>query len=157
MAWYLTLATVEGDEELQKQGIVEVFYANGALDRRDLIVRHLTLGFAGLLAFPIRFAALHFCYDNPQMYKEVNSKLLLNMFSSGKTPLVELEKLSEWGYQLVIVPSDLQRAAIFGMNQALQAIKATGHTGALEAQMITFSEREDIVKTAEYLKMDSVF
>src|SRR5690606_3679016 len=37
---------------------------------------------------------------------------LLNMFRGGKTPPVPLPRLRELGYRVVIVPSDLQRAAI---------------------------------------------
>src|SRR5918994_1875273 len=40
---------------------------------------------------------------------------LLNMFEGGKTPLVDLGRLRALGYRIVIIPSDLQRAAIRAM------------------------------------------
>lgn len=65
MAWYLALAAVEEDEDIQKQGFVEIFFANGALGKQRQISEHMTKGFGGLLSLPIRFAGIHFCYDNP--------------------------------------------------------------------------------------------
>src|SRR3546814_195554 len=48
---------------------------------------------------------------------------LINMFKGGKTPFMPASRLAELGYKFVIVPSDLQRAAIKNMQNALDAIK----------------------------------
>ena len=37
---------------------------------------------------------------------------LLNMFWGGKTPVVPKEKLEAWGFNLMIAPGDMQRAAM---------------------------------------------
>ncbi len=37
---------------------------------------------------------------------------LINMFEGGKTPLLPVPRLEAFGYHLVIIPSDTQRAAI---------------------------------------------
>jgi len=79
---------------------------------------------------------------------------LLNMFEGGKTPLVPLGRLHELGYLIVIIPSDLQRAAIHAMQEALAAIKRDGNSRSVAARMASFTEREAIVGTAEYLKLD---
>lgn len=79
---------------------------------------------------------------------------LINMFHGGKTPLVPVPRLSELGYKLVIIPSDLQRAAIGAMQKALAAIHRDGHSGRLDARMVSFHEREEIVGTAVYLERD---
>jgi 2-methylisocitrate lyase-like PEP mutase family enzyme len=79
---------------------------------------------------------------------------LLNMFEGGKTPFVPLDRLRALGYRIVIIPSDLQRAAIHAMQEALVAIKRDGHSRAVAARMASFTEREAIVGTAEYLKLD---
>jgi len=76
------------------------------------------------------------------------------MFEGGKTPLVPLARLHELGYRIVIIPSDLQRAAIHAMQEALAAIKRDGNSRSLAARMASFTEREAIVGTAEYLKLD---
>ena len=45
---------------------------------------------------------------------------LINMFEGGKTPLVPLDRLAALGYRIVIIPSDLQRAAIRAMEDTLR-------------------------------------
>ena len=79
---------------------------------------------------------------------------LLNMFEGGKTPLVPLARLHALGYRIVIIPSDLQRAAIRAMQDVLAAIARDGNSRALAERMASFSEREAIVGTADYLKLD---
>jgi 2-methylisocitrate lyase-like PEP mutase family enzyme len=79
---------------------------------------------------------------------------LLNMFEGGKTPLVELDRLQALGYRIVIIPSDLQRAAIRAMQEVLAAIRRDGNSRSLAGRMATFAERETIVGTADYLRID---
>ncbi len=76
---------------------------------------------------------------------------LINMFYSGKTPLVPTEDLKAMGYQLIIIPSDLQRAAVTAMREVLNVIKRDGNSGAIADGMMTFQEREQLVKTKEFL------
>ncbi len=78
---------------------------------------------------------------------------LINMFQGGKTPLVPLPRLGELGYRIVIIPSDLQRAALYAMQQTLAAIRDDGSSAALAGRMISFDEREAIVGTADYLAL----
>jgi hypothetical protein len=66
----LALQTLENDVEVQKQGIVEVFFSNGALMKLPRINEHLTKGLVGLLGLPIRYAGIHFCFNNP-LFKPV--------------------------------------------------------------------------------------
>lgn len=84
--------------------------------------------------------------------QQVPGPKLINMFHSGKTPLVSSERLKELGYQLIIIPSDLQRAAMAGMKHVLSEIYQSGNSGAVADQMLTFSQREQVVKTQEFLK-----
>ena len=79
---------------------------------------------------------------------------LINMFQGGKTPLVPLARLGELGYRIVIIPSDLQRAAMRAMEEVLEAIRRDGHSAALAERMATFQEREDVVGTRSYLERD---
>jgi 2-methylisocitrate lyase-like PEP mutase family enzyme len=79
---------------------------------------------------------------------------LINMFFSGKTPMVPLPVLRDLGYQLVIVPSDLQRAAIAAMERTLAAIKADGNSMRLADEMISFAQREEIIGTAAYTELE---
>ena len=78
---------------------------------------------------------------------------LINMFQGGKTPLVPAGRLAELGYRIVIIPSDLQRAAVWAMQRTLEAIREDGSSAAQAERMITFNEREAIVGTAGYLDL----
>jgi 2-methylisocitrate lyase-like PEP mutase family enzyme len=79
---------------------------------------------------------------------------LLNMFEGGKTPLVPLARLRALGYRIVIIPSDLQRAAIRAMQEVLAAIQRDGNSRAVAGRMASFAEREAIVGTTDYLTLD---
>ena len=76
---------------------------------------------------------------------------LINMFEGGKTPLLPVSRLQELGYQLVIIPSDTQRAAIKAMQRVLATIAHDGSAAAMRGDMVSFAEREAIVGTASYL------
>ncbi len=86
-----------------------------------------------------------------QIAKHIPQPKLINMFYGGKTPLVPLDELQKMGYALVIIPSDLQRSAIYAMQQTLQAIKKDGDSKSLADQLTTFDEREKIIGTKDYL------
>ncbi|HEV8439173.1 MAG TPA: oxaloacetate decarboxylase [Methylomirabilota bacterium] len=79
---------------------------------------------------------------------------LINMFQGGKTPLVPLARLRELDYRIVIIPSDLQRAAIRAMEEVLVAIRRDGNSAALAERMASFAEREAVVGTSSYLARD---
>ncbi|KCB33919.1 putative carboxyvinyl-carboxyphosphonate phosphorylmutase [Bordetella hinzii CA90 BAL1384] len=81
---------------------------------------------------------------------------LINMFYGGKTPLVPIDELSALGYQLAIIPSDLQRAAIHAMQKTLAQIRETGDSSALAEELTSFKEREEIVQTRRYLALDAL-
>ena len=88
---------------------------------------------------------------------EVNAPLLINMFWGGKTPLVPVKQLATLGYRIMIVPSDLQRAAIRAMQRAAAAIHQHGHTKALAEDMVSFAEREKIIGLAEVQELQQRF
>jgi len=76
---------------------------------------------------------------------------LINMFHGGKTPLLPVARLRELGFHIVIIPSDLQRAAIKAMQRALTAIARDGSSVNVLADMAAFDERETIVDTDAFL------
>jgi 2-methylisocitrate lyase-like PEP mutase family enzyme len=79
---------------------------------------------------------------------------LINMFQGGKTPLLPVGRLEALGYNIVIIPSDLQRAAIKAMQRALECIARDGSTAAMTADMASFKEREAVIDTAGYIARD---
>ena len=76
--------------------------------------------------------------------------LLLNMFEGGRTPSVPLRELQELGYRFVIVPSDLQRAAMRAMQRVAAEIAAAGDSRGLSQDLATFAERDAIVDKATW-------
>jgi 2-methylisocitrate lyase-like PEP mutase family enzyme len=82
----------------------------------------------------------------------ISQPKLINMFEGGKTPLVPLARLQTLGYQIVIVPSDLQRAAIRAMEDVLAIIARDGNSAAFADRMASFGAREAIVDTDGYLE-----
>jgi len=79
---------------------------------------------------------------------------LINMFQGGKTPLLPVARLETLGYNIVIIPSDLQRAAIKAMQRALDCIAREGSTAAMTADMASFKEREAVIDTPAYIARD---
>jgi len=90
-----------------------------------------------------------------EIARRVPGPKLMNMFYGGKTPLVPLQELAALGYQLVIVPSDLQRAAIHAMKKTLSELKRSGDSHAMAQALTSFSERELIIQTEKYLALDN--
>ena len=89
-----------------------------------------------------------------QISRELPCSKLLNMFWGGKSPVVPRERLEELGFNLVIVPGDLQRTAIYAMQEAARAILRDGHTESLTGAMASFDDREAAVNTAYYMELD---
>jgi 2-methylisocitrate lyase-like PEP mutase family enzyme len=80
----------------------------------------------------------------------LQAPLLINMYSGGKTPIVSMNELRRLGYRIAIVPSHLQRAAIRGMQRALELLQRGDVSAAEDSDlMVSFHEREEIVGFAE--------
>src|SRR5579871_1513117 len=86
--------------------------------------------------------------------KSVSGWKLINMFEGGKTPLLPASRLQEFGYHLVIIPSDTQRAAIKAMQRVLGAIGSDGSSASMRSDMVSFKEREALIGTDGYLERD---
>lgn len=86
--------------------------------------------------------------------RQVPAPKLINMFQGGKTPLVPLARLHALGYRIVIIPSDLQRAAIRAMEETLTAIRRDGNSASVADRMASFRDRETVVGTDDYLAID---
>jgi 2-methylisocitrate lyase-like PEP mutase family enzyme len=89
--------------------------------------------------------------------RDVHAPLLINMFWGGKTPLVSTARLAELGYRIMIVPSDLQRAAIRAMQRAAAVLYQQGNTASIAEEMVSFSERENIIGLSEIEELQKRF
>ncbi|MCJ8321221.1 MAG: isocitrate lyase/PEP mutase family protein [Colwellia sp.] len=86
-----------------------------------------------------------------QISIRVKGPKLINMFHSGKTPLVSSDRLKSLGYQLIIIPSDLQRASMKAISEVLEVILKKGNSGSMESKLVSFKEREEVVQTNQFL------
>ncbi len=89
--------------------------------------------------------------------REVHAPLLINMFWGGKTPLLPPARLAELGYRIMIVPSDLQRAAIRAMQRAAAVLRQQGNTASMADEMVSFAEREQVIGLAEVEELQRRF
>ena len=99
--------------------------------------------------------------EAPQSEEEIVSvadafdlPLVINMFQGGKTPLLPADRLEELGYAIMIVPSDLQRAAISAMQTAAATLFAEGSTASIADRMISFADREQLIRLDDYAALD---
>lgn len=92
-----------------------------------------------------------------EIAKRLPGLKLINMFAGGKTPLIPVQRLEALGYHLVIIPSDIQRAAIKSMQRVLAAIALEGSAASMADDMVSFKEREALVDTAAYLERSRLY
>jgi 2-methylisocitrate lyase-like PEP mutase family enzyme len=83
--------------------------------------------------------------------------LLVNVFKGGKTPMLPVQRLEKMGYRIAIYPSETQRAGIFAMRQVLSLLKREGTTEAMDTQLTTFKERDDLVALDEWQAIERKF
>jgi 2-methylisocitrate lyase-like PEP mutase family enzyme len=83
--------------------------------------------------------------------------LLVNVFKGGKTPMLPVQRLEQMGYRIAIYPSETQRAGIFAMRQVLSLLKREGTTEAMDAQLTTFRERDQLVALGEWQGIERKF
>lgn len=87
--------------------------------------------------------------------KDITQPKVINMFYGGKTPLISSKVLEQMGYNLVIIPSDLQRSAIKAMQHTLRTINLQGDSSSMADSLVSFKEREEIIETDKFFKFAS--
>ena len=96
-----------------------------------------------------------------QVNQSVDCLKMLDLYpgtesSLPKNLLMHPDQLVQLGFHLLVYPSDLQRAAISTMNRVLHQLKTTGHTQAMANEFVSFSERDAIVATNDYLNLGNL-
>jgi methylisocitrate lyase len=77
--------------------------------------------------------------------REVNGPLLANMTEFGKSPLLSLQKLTEFGYRMVIYPQTAFRVSMFAAGQMLRDLKTSGSQAGWLDRMQTRQELYDLL------------
>jgi len=87
--------------------------------------------------------------------RSISAPLLINMFEGGRTPLLPAADLAALGYRVMIVPSDLQRAAIRAMQTVADALFRDGSSAAVRDQLASFADREEVVDLTAWTALDN--
>lgn len=91
-----------------------------------------------------------------QIASAIPQPKMLNMFQGGKTPYLPNDELSRLGYNLVIVPSNLQRAVIGCIQTLLRHMKDDEHEKV--ADMLTaFGVRDTAVEMDRYVAQEQSY
>jgi PEP phosphonomutase and related enzymes len=75
----------------------------------------------------------------------VDQPLLANLVIGGKTPMVSASELAEAGYGIVLYANAALQGAVFGMQNALTALRDTGQITEDDNLVVGFAERQRLV------------
>jgi 2-methylisocitrate lyase-like PEP mutase family enzyme len=87
--------------------------------------------------------------------RAVSAPLVITMAEGGRTPLMPATRLQELGYALLLVPSDLQRAAIFAMQGAARTLLREGSTAGFADRMVSVAERDRSVGLDDWIALEN--
>lgn len=76
--------------------------------------------------------------------EEIDAPVMANMVEYGKTPMFTAEELEEFGFDLVIFPNSLMRAAMVTMVDTAEHIQEEGTTGDILDQIASFDLRNEL-------------
>jgi methylisocitrate lyase len=77
----------------------------------------------------------------------VKVPLLANMTEFGKSPLLSLDQLAEFGYRMVIYPQTAFRVSMFAAGQMLRDLKSTG---TQESWLDRMQTRKELYELLDY-------
>lgn len=75
----------------------------------------------------------------------VDQPLLANLVIGGKTPMVSAPELAEAGYGIVLYANAALQGAVFGMQNALTALRDNGRVSEDDNLVVGFAERQRLV------------
>lgn len=78
--------------------------------------------------------------------QEVPGAHIVNMVEGGRTPLLGQQELAAMGFTLIIYANSAMRAAVYGVRTVLQHLHDTGSTIGASDQLITWEERQALVR-----------
>jgi 2-methylisocitrate lyase-like PEP mutase family enzyme len=83
--------------------------------------------------------------------------LFINRGGAEKTPHLSAGTLEKMGFSIVIFPGDTQKAAGQAMLEVLRVLKETGNTEAVQAKMMGFHDRFELLGLSGYRKMEAAW
>jgi methylisocitrate lyase len=129
--------------------------ARGVTGMNDAVERALAYRDAG--ADVIFIEALQGEAEFAEFAKKVPGPLLANMTEFGQSELLDIKKLEQLGYRIVIYPVTLLRLALKSARDGLQQIKQAGHQRELLPAMLTRQELYDLLGYSGYEERDRAY
>jgi len=87
----------------------------------------------------------------------INAPLLFNMTEGAQSPFFSAPALQQFGYKIVIFPNTLLRVALRAIQESLAIMKTEGSTASLLPRMVSWEERQRIVRLYEYATLEREF
>jgi hypothetical protein len=77
--WYLAMGNLADDEDIQRFGLVLVVYCVGPFKMAEIDREMMTHGMDYSHGLPLRYSALHYCFDDPRLRPVISfSKLIVD-------------------------------------------------------------------------------
>ncbi len=92
-----------------------------------------------------------------QIPRSLGVPQMCNMVEGGKTPVLPRETLEAMGYRLICYANAALRGAIQGMQTVLQGLARDGTTDKVLDQMVSWQERQRLVRLPEYNTLEAQY
>jgi methylisocitrate lyase len=89
--------------------------------------------------------------------REIQAPLLANMTEFGRSPLLDVERLGELGYRLVLYPLTAFRASLKAAQETLAGLVKQGHQRDHVPRMLTRAELYDLLGYSAYEARDRAY
>ncbi len=89
--------------------------------------------------------------------RDIAAPLVFNMTEGAETPLFSARELESFGYRIVIYPNTALRVAMRAVQESLAILKAEESSASLLPRMVSWEQRQRVVRLGEYEKLDQEF
>ncbi|OEU97048.1 isocitrate lyase/PEP mutase family protein [Streptomyces oceani] len=89
-----------------------------------------------------------------QITRDVPGRHMANMVEGGLTPLLPREELGDLGFSVALYANAAMRGAVLGMRTVLDHLRKHGDTRDAEDLMISWSERQNLVRKPHFDALD---
>jgi 2-methylisocitrate lyase-like PEP mutase family enzyme len=83
--------------------------------------------------------------DELRQIGQLSAPQLVNVVIGGKTPMLELDELRDYGFSLALYANAALQASVKAIQDVLSTLKSSGSLIGAESKMATFAERQRIV------------
>ena len=92
--------------------------------------------------------------DLARIPPSVSAPALANMVEGGRTPIVPVAELEEWGFRIAIFPNTVTRTIVRAVEVALEGLRTRGGTVLDLERMASFDEISNLVGLPEAMALE---